>query len=57
MFLLGAGNRLFLPSTHVNITGYCEKKMFPKLRKIIDTAFKLHPILQKLLLVLEISFP
>ena len=42
-FLLGAGNRLFLPSIHVNVTGYCEKNVF----EITETTFKIHRILKK----------
>ena len=55
--MLGAGQRLFLPSTHINVTGYSEKKKVPKLREIIDTAFKLHHIIKKKrVLVLGLSF-
>ena len=43
-FLLGAGNQLFLPSIHVNVTGYCEKK---NVFEITETTFKIHRILKK----------
>ena len=54
-FLLGAGNRLFLPSIHINDTGYHEKKM----SKIVEISFKNHDdhILKNLVLILGISFP
>ena len=42
-FLLGAGNRLFIPSIHVNVTGYCEKNV----SEITETTFKIHRILKK----------
>ena len=37
-FLLGAANRLFLLSIHVNFTGYHEKYV----SEIIEAAFKIH---------------
>ena len=38
-------NRLFLPSIHINVTGYnCKKKMFLKLQKPLS---KIHRILKK----------
>ena len=42
--LIGAGNRLFLLAIYLIVTSYHEKKMFPKLHEIIDTAFKIHCI-------------
>ena len=51
-FLLGAGNRLFLLPIQENVTGYRRKNV----SEIIETTFKIHCTLKKLILFWEFLF-